>query len=98
MNDSPVVAEAYLVTGPYSYLVVIKDESIKEYSQFIRKLGVIGGTPFMIEAEQAAKAIADGLRRRGFEIHFPKRFTLLLKLLRSLPYIIALRLTKTIQS
>lgn len=54
--------------------------------------------PFMIEAEQAAKAIADGLRRRGFEIHFPKRFTLLLKLLRLLPYTIALRLTKTIQS
>ena len=41
--------------------------------------------PFMIEAEDAAKAIADGLARKGFEIHFPKRMTLLMKILRIMP-------------
>ncbi len=42
--------------------------------------------PMMIEPEQAAVAIADGLTRRGFEIHFPKAFTRAIKLLRLLPY------------
>jgi short-subunit dehydrogenase len=41
--------------------------------------------PMMIEAETAAKAIADGLCRRSFEIHFPKRFTYIMKTLRILP-------------
>jgi NAD(P)-dependent dehydrogenase (short-subunit alcohol dehydrogenase family) len=36
--------------------------------------------PFLISAEQAADAIARGLRGRSFEITFPKRFTFLLKL------------------
>ena len=42
--------------------------------------------PMMIEAEQAAKDIADGLLMDGFEIHFPKRFTWLMKLISLLPY------------
>lgn len=42
--------------------------------------------PMIISPEKAAEAIAEGLLRRGFEIHFPKRFTLILKLLRMLPY------------
>jgi short-subunit dehydrogenase len=42
--------------------------------------------PAMIEPAVAAKRIADGLTRKGFEIHFPKRFTLCMKLLRLLPY------------
>lgn len=42
--------------------------------------------PMMIEPEQAAEAIADGLAGEAFEIHFPKRFTVLVKLLRLLPY------------
>lgn len=42
--------------------------------------------PMMIEPEQAARAIADGLLSSGFEIHFPKAFTLFLKLLRLAPY------------
>lgn len=41
--------------------------------------------PFLLTPEQAARAIADGLASRAFEIHFPKRLSLLLKLLRILP-------------
>ena len=53
--------------------------------------------PMMIEPEQAAREIADGLQARAFEIHFPKKFTLLLKFLRLLPYGLALRLTRKIK-
>ncbi|MFV3130487.1 SDR family NAD(P)-dependent oxidoreductase [Niveispirillum sp. KHB5.9] len=49
--------------------------------------------PMIIEPEQAAKEIADGLLSRRFEIHFPKRFTTLLKVLQVLPYSLSLRLT-----
>lgn len=49
--------------------------------------------PAMIEPEQAARDIAKGMAGRAFEIHFPKRFTYALKLLRLLPYPVALRLT-----
>lgn len=41
--------------------------------------------PMMIEPEEAAKAIADGLLKKNFEIHFPKKFTIIMKLLRVLP-------------
>ena len=41
--------------------------------------------PFIISPEQAALRIMDGIEGRAFEIHFPKRFTLLLKLLGLLP-------------
>jgi short-subunit dehydrogenase len=50
--------------------------------------------PMRIEPEQAAKAIAKGLRGRAFEIHFPKAFTLAVKFLRLLPYSIALWATR----
>lgn len=50
--------------------------------------------PAMIEPEQAAREIADGLLSRRFEIHFPKRFTLFLKLLCLLPYGLSQRLTR----
>ena len=49
-----------------------------------------------VEPDVAAAAIADGLRTRRFEIHFPRKFTLLLKLLRLLPYGLSLRLTRNI--
>ncbi len=49
--------------------------------------------PAMIEPEQAARDIAKGMSGRSFEIHFPKRFTFALKMLRLLPYPVALRLT-----
>lgn len=42
--------------------------------------------PALISPEQAARAMLDGYAQGRFEIHFPKRFTLWLKLLRLLPY------------
>lgn len=42
--------------------------------------------PMMIEAGEAAKAIADGLLKPGFEIHFPKKLTVAMKILSALPY------------
>lgn len=41
--------------------------------------------PMIITPHDAAIAIADGLLMRKFEIHFPKRFTFWLKMLRILP-------------
>lgn len=41
--------------------------------------------PGRITSEEAAKRIAKARRRRPFEIHFPRRFTLFLKLLSHLP-------------
>lgn len=41
--------------------------------------------PMIIEPQRAAKAIANGLLQKRFEIHFPKRFTLIMKLLRAMP-------------
>ena len=42
--------------------------------------------PMIIDSDEAAVAIADGLLKKQFEIHFPKKFTYLLKLLCILPY------------
>lgn len=42
--------------------------------------------PALMEADQAAECILQGLLSHSFEITFPKRFTYLLKLLRILPY------------
>ncbi len=42
--------------------------------------------PALISPEQAARAIVQGWARGAFDIHFPKRFTRLMKLLRLLPY------------
>jgi short-subunit dehydrogenase len=42
--------------------------------------------PMIIEPEQAAKSIAAGLLRKNFEIHFPRKFTNIMKLLEILPY------------
>lgn len=42
--------------------------------------------PMIITAEEAASAIAKGMQGRAFEIHFPKKFTLMMKLLRVIPY------------
>ncbi len=41
--------------------------------------------PMMIEPEDAAKAIAKDLQTKKFEIHFPKKFTWIMKLLGILP-------------
>jgi NAD(P)-dependent dehydrogenase (short-subunit alcohol dehydrogenase family) len=42
--------------------------------------------PALLSPDQAAQAIVAGWASGQFEIHFPKRFTLWLKLLRLLPY------------
>ena len=42
--------------------------------------------PALLSPAQAATAIIDGFRSGHFEIHFPKRFTRILKLLSWLPY------------
>ncbi len=50
--------------------------------------------PMRIEPEQAAAAIVKGLKESGFEIHFPKRFTYIMKFLSSLPYGLMLKILK----
>jgi short-subunit dehydrogenase len=42
--------------------------------------------PALLTTDQAARAILQGFRTGAFEIHFPKRFTLLLKIMSLLPY------------
>jgi NAD(P)-dependent dehydrogenase (short-subunit alcohol dehydrogenase family) len=42
--------------------------------------------PALITPEEAARHIVEGFARGRFEIHFPKRFTRLMKLLEVLPY------------
>jgi NAD(P)-dependent dehydrogenase (short-subunit alcohol dehydrogenase family) len=42
--------------------------------------------PALISADEAAQEIIAGFARGSFEIHFPRRFTLWLKLLQLLPY------------
>ncbi len=54
--------------------------------------------PMCITPEQAADAISKGLRLKPFEIHFPKKFTYLMKALSSLPYALKLPLSRKIGS
>ena len=42
--------------------------------------------PALISSEEAAREILAGMGRGEFEIHFPRRFTRVMKLLRLLPY------------
>jgi short-subunit dehydrogenase len=42
--------------------------------------------PALISSEEAASEIISGLAKGHFEIHFPKRFTRVMKLMRHLPY------------
>jgi NAD(P)-dependent dehydrogenase (short-subunit alcohol dehydrogenase family) len=42
--------------------------------------------PFLMEADEAARRVCDGLARGGFEVRFPRRFALLVRLVQSLPY------------
>jgi hypothetical protein len=52
--------------------------------------------PFIISSKRAAEEIVKGLQKKQFEIHFPKKFTLLLKTLRLLPYRLFFFITKKI--
>ena len=51
--------------------------------------------PALTTPEHAAQAILRGWERGAFEIHFPKRFTLWMKLLRLLPYPAYFPITRT---
>ena len=42
--------------------------------------------PMRVEPDVAAERLVKGLKSRRFEIHFPRRFTYSMKLLRALPY------------
>ena len=54
--------------------------------------------PFIISSKQASDYIYQGLIAKKFEIHFPKKFTFILKFLRILPYRIYLKIiTKIFQ-
>lgn len=48
--------------------------------------------PALISADEAAQEIIDGFARGNFEIHFPKRFSRLMKLISVLPYALSLPL------
>lgn len=50
--------------------------------------------PFLLEPDEAARRIADGLMGRRFEIAFPRRLVWLMKLLRCLPYGLYLRIAR----
>ena len=50
--------------------------------------------PMIIDADEAARAIANGVVQSRFEIHFPKRFTFCMKLLRMMPYWLYFRLMR----
>lgn len=52
--------------------------------------------PALVTPDDAAEAVLKGMSGRSFEIHFPRRFTLAMKLLRALPYGLSLRLTRRI--
>ncbi|MCF6434380.1 SDR family NAD(P)-dependent oxidoreductase [Pseudoalteromonas sp. MMG022] len=53
--------------------------------------------PMAVSVEQATKAITKGISKRRKDIHFPKRFTLILKLLQLLPVNVWLFLSKGIK-
>jgi short-subunit dehydrogenase len=52
--------------------------------------------PFLITQEQASDYIYQGLMAKKFEIHFPKKFTFILKFLRIIPYKIYLPIVNNI--
>jgi short-subunit dehydrogenase len=52
--------------------------------------------PFIVSAEEAAQSIKKGMLSNCFEIHFPKRFTYIMKFISSLPYALSLPLLKKV--
>ena len=51
--------------------------------------------PFLMKAPEAAKLSIDGLARRRFEIAYPLRFVMIMKLARLLPYALFFRMIQT---
>jgi NAD(P)-dependent dehydrogenase (short-subunit alcohol dehydrogenase family) len=54
--------------------------------------------PALITPEQAAHEVLQGWAKGAFEIHFPKRFTRLMKLLQCLPYPAFFAMTRRLKS
>jgi short-subunit dehydrogenase len=52
--------------------------------------------PFLISPDEAAKALVKGLGTRRFEIAFPLRMVVAMKILRALPYNLFFRITRRI--
>ncbi|AIT09973.1 oxidoreductase [Candidatus Francisella endociliophora] len=50
--------------------------------------------PALLEPEQAADSIIKGLESNSFEIHFTKKFTIVLKFIASLPYKLYFKIAK----
>ena len=48
--------------------------------------------PFLMESEEAARRICDGLERGGFEIRFPRRLAWIIRAINLLPYPLYFRL------
>lgn len=53
--------------------------------------------PAIVTPDEAAKAVLHGMQKRRFEIHFPRRFTLVMKLVSALPYAVSLRLIRRLR-
>lgn len=53
--------------------------------------------PSIISTENAAQKIIKGIENNKFDINFPKRFTLILKVIANLPYWLLLRILKRIK-
>jgi short-subunit dehydrogenase len=54
--------------------------------------------PMMISPQEAAASIIKGLNGRAFEVHFPKRFTTIMKILRCLPHALYFRLAENFKT
>jgi short-subunit dehydrogenase len=52
--------------------------------------------PFIVSSQQASDYIYQGLESNKFEIHFPKKFTIIMKIIRILPYQIYLKIITNI--
>jgi short-subunit dehydrogenase len=53
--------------------------------------------PMMIQPEEAARAIANGLLKKKFEIRFPMLFTSIMKIMQILPYALYFRMTNNMR-
>lgn len=54
--------------------------------------------PMMISVEEASKSLAKGLLSRSFEIHFPKKFTYIMKIIDILPRFIYFPLARIMKT